>query len=45
MKLKRGLKSISDLKEQLSTIKVNDKSEAYREYKDLNDWLVANTRI
>ena len=36
-----GLKTLSDLKEQLPAIKINDKSEAYSEYKDLNDWLVS----
>ena len=36
-----GLKTLSDLKEQLPTVKINDKSEAYPECKDLNEWLVA----
>lgn len=36
-----GLKTLSDLKKQLPTIKIHDKSEAYSDYKDLNDWLVS----
>ena len=36
-----GLKTLSDLKEQLPAIEIHDKSEAYPEYKDLNEWLVS----
>ncbi len=35
-----GLRTLNDLKDQLPVTKINDKSEAYSEYTDLNDWLV-----